>query len=462
MNNGVRGYDPSTDLKTYFVENGIKVVKVGAPDMEGIWRGKRIMAEFFLKTVATEGSHFSDLLFGWDVQGEPILGLKHTGPHTGFPDMALVPDLSTLHVVPGEPGVAAVICDAFSLDGEPVELAPREILRRMVKRAEEAGYRPLCAYEFEFYLFEGSPRELARNGYRDLVPINEGIYAYSICRDSGTDWLIGEIRDRLAEIGVFIEASNSEYGPGQFEVNIHYGDALAAADSALLLKNTVKEVAAEHGYTASFMAKIKTETAGNSGHVHMSMHSLDGGEALFANPADKHSLSELGMNFMAGVLDHAHELTALYLPTPNAFKRVEGGQFAGSNTSWGVDNRTVAVRSIPSAGPAARVENRIAGADANPYLVLAATIASGLEGIQQKSDPGAAIIGNAYELDCDESRRLPNTLDKAVELFAGSAMAKKYFGEDFVEHYAQMRRWEAHQARIAVTQWDVERYLERM
>ena len=462
MNNGVRGYDPATDLKTYFVENEIRVVKVGAPDMEGIWRGKRIMAEFFLKTVATQGSHFSDLLFGWDVQGEPIPDLKYTGPHTGFPDLALVPDLTTLHLVPGEPGVAAVICDAFTLEGEPMPLAPREILRRVVQRAEAAGLRTLCAYEFEFYLFEGTPRELARNGYRDLVPINDGVYAYSICRDSGTDWLIGDIRDRLASIGVFIEASNSEYGPGQYEVNIHYGDALTAADSALLLKNTVKEVAAEHGYTASFMAKIKTDTAGNSGHVHMSMNSRETGETLFSNAEDGRALSPMGMSFMAGVLEHAHEMTALYLPTPNAYKRVEGGQFAGSNTSWGIDNRTVAVRSIPSTGPSARVENRIAGADANPYLVLAATIASGLEGLERNCHPGEPVVGNAYDLDADDSMRLPNTLDRAVELFSESEVAKKYFGADFVEHYSQMRRWEAHQSRIAVTQWDIERYLERM
>jgi len=462
MNKGVRGYDPKTDLKTYFEERDIRVVKVGAPDMDGMWRGKRIMSEYFLKSVAYEGSHFSDLIFAWDIQGEPIPGVTYTGLHTGFPDLTLIPDLSTLHEVPGEPGVAAVICDALTPEGEPLELAPREILRRVVKTAQDKDFTPICAYEFEFYLFEGTPRELSREGFRTLTPITDGVFPYAVFRDSSTDWIIGDIRDRLATIGVFIEASNSEYGPGQFEVNIHYSDALTAADSAMLLKNTVKEVAAEHGFTASFMAKIKNDTAGNSGHVHQSLVSMKNDKPLFANPKNPKALSEIGMHYLAGVLAHAQELTALYLPTTNAYKRIVGGQFSGSNTSWGIDNRTVSVRAIPSAGPAARVENRIAGADANPYLVLAATIASGLEGIENKLEPSPMITGNAYELDEDETRRLPYTLDRAVQLFSESEVAKKYLGENFVNHYSQMRSWEADLARLPVSQWEIDRYLERI
>ncbi|GAB2572098.1 glutamine synthetase family protein [Leucobacter ruminantium] len=462
MNNGVRGYDPKTDLQSFIDENEIKVVKIGAPDIDGVWRGKRIQAQYFVESVANAGSNICNILFGWDLQDESIPNLTYTGWHTGYPDINLRPDLSTLHVVPSEPGAAAVICDLLTTDGDTLDIAPRGVLRRVVEHANARGYDPVCAYEFEFYLFEGTPRELARNGFRDLSPITEGSHTYSVYRDSGTNAIIGEIRDRLAAVGVFIEASNSEHGPGQFEVNIHYGSALKAADSALVLKHTVKEVAAEHGYTASFMAKIKFGTAGSSGHVHQSLITTNDGTPVFANPEDPKELSTLGMNYLAGIVAYAREMTALYLPTPNSYKRVEGGQWAGSSATWGLDNRTVAIRSIPSAGPAARVENRVPGADANPYLVLAACIASGIEGIEQQLEPAPAVIGNAYELDSDKSLRLPNTLEKAVDLFEESDVAKKYFGENFVRHFSETRRWENHQERISITQWEITRYLEHI
>lgn len=462
MNNGVRGYDPSTDLAAYFAENDIRVVKVTVPDMEGMLRGKRIMSQFFLESVAHHGSHFADLIFGWDVLSEPITGLKYTGAHTGYPDLTLVPDLSTLHMVPGEPGVAMVLCDAYSPEGEVIELAPREILRRVIAKANEMGYDPVCAYEFEFYLFERGPRELSREGFHELVPVTDGIFPYSVFRDSGSEWVIGDIRDRLAAIGVFIEASNSEYGPGQFEVNIHYSDALSAADSAVLLKNTVKEVAAEHGLTATFMAKVKSGDSGNSGHVHQSLVSRETGEAVFANPTNPEALSEIGMHYLAGVLHHAKELATVYLPTPNSFKRVLANDFTGGSTTWSVDNRTVAVRAIPSSGPAARVENRIAGADANPYLVLAATVAAGLEGIAQKMDAGPETKGSTYEMVVDPSKALPGSVEQAAALFRQSAVAKKYLGAEFVEHFARMREWEAEKASLAVTDWEVQRYIERI
>lgn len=462
MNKEVRGYDPATDLKTYLEDNGVKVVKVGAPDMEGMWRGKRIMTEFFLKTVAAEGSHFADLFFAWDPQSEPITGLEYTGEHTGYPDLALVPDLSTLHLVAGEPGVAAVICDAFTPTGEPLELAPREVLRRVIGRAEEAGFDPICAYEFEFYLFKGTPNELASQGYRELTPITQGIFPYSFTRDSGTEYIIGDIRERLAKMGVFIEASNSEYGPGQIEVNIHYSDAMFAADSALILKNTVKEVAAEHGYTASFMAKVKSNVAGSSGHVHLSLLDRETGASLFANPESPRNLSSLGMNYLSGILKNAGHMAAMYLPTPNAFKRAAAGDFSATNCTWGVDNRTVAIRSIPAATNSARVENRLAGADANPYLVIAASIASGLDGIERRLEAGEPVVGTAYGIEDSEELHLPDCLEEAADLLLKCEVAKNYFGETFVKHYARMRQWEAEQARLAVTDWEIQRYLERM
>lgn len=462
MNNEVLIDDPKGYVESFVGEHDIKVIKLGAVDIDGLWRGKRLSAQYFVEAAYSAGTNICNILFGWDIEDASIPNLTFTGWHTGYPDVNLCPDLRTLRVVPGEPGVASVICDIFQPDGSPLAISPRQVLRRVVDRANALGYEPVCAYEFEFYLFEGTPRELARRSWRDLEPISTGNHTYNVYRDTGSDQVIGLIRDRLAEQGVFIEASNSEHGAGQFEVNIHYADALRSADSALLLKNTVKEIAAQNGLTASFMAKVDTRHAGSSGHVHQSLVSRADGAALFANPADRSQLSDVGMSYLAGLVAGARDFTAVYLPTVNSYKRVEGGQWAGSSSTWGLDNRTVAIRSIPSAGQAARVENRIPGADANPYLVLAANVASGLSGLEKKLTPPPAVVGNAYEQDSDASVRLPGSLEAATAAFADSALAKEYFGEEFVRHYAETREWELRQFRAAVTDWEIARYLEHI
>lgn len=461
LNNEVHK-DPKQYVESFVKENAIKVFKIGAVDIDGLWRGKRLSADYFVESAWSAGTNICNILFGWDVQDALIPNLTYTGWHSGYPDVNLRPDLSTLSLVPGEPGVASVICDVLNPDGTPLALSPRGVLQRVVDRANSLGYEPICAYEFEFYLFEGTARELSRREWRDLEPISTGNHTYSVYRDTGTEPVIGLIRDRLAEQGVFIEASNSEHGAGQFEVNIHYGTAVKAADSALILKNTVKEIAAAHGMTASFMAKPNRSQAGSSGHVHQSLVSMADGSPLFANPADGHALSDIGNSYLAGLVAGARDFTSLYLPTVNSYKRVEGGQWAGSSATWGLDNRTVAIRSIPSTGPAARVENRVAGADANPYLVLAANIAAGLHGIENKLTPPPAVDGNAYELDTDGSLRLPNNLLAATDAIKDSAIAKEYFGEDFVRHYAETREWEVHQFATAVTDWELARYLEHI
>jgi glutamine synthetase len=245
-------------------------------------------------------------------------------------------------------------------------------------------------------------------------------------------------------------------------MNIHYSDALAAADNAVRLKTTVKEVAAAAGYTASFMAKINPDWAGSSGHMHQSLWDPATGASVFANAENPGELSDLGYNYLAGVVETAPELTALYLPTVNSYKRTEGGAWAGSSASWGLDNRTVAIRSIPAKGNAARIENRVPGADANPYLVIAANIAAGLHGVTNHLVAPARVEGNAYALKEDEVKMLPGTLDKAIDEFSQSEIARTYFGEAFVTHYVQTRRWELHKLQTTVTDWEIARYLERI
>lgn len=415
------------ELEAFIGEHGIKTFKIGAVDIDGLWRGKRIAAPYFLESVVDKGTNICNILFGWDIQDLPVSDLKYTGYQTGYPDVTLMPDLSTLKLVPWEPGVAAVICDIYSVDGTPLELSPRQVLRRILEQAEDAGYQAQCGYELEFYLLKGTADELAGRGFRDLEPYSRGNHTYSVYRDTASEHIMGEIREQLAAYGIYIEASNSEHGPGQFEVNMRYCDALHAADSAMLLKHSVKELAAREGYTASFIAKLHPDWAGSSGHCHQSLLTRDGAVA-FSNAEDPASLSAVGDSYMAGVVELAKEMTAFYLPTVNSYKRIEGAAWAGSSATWGFDNRTVALRAIPSAGAAARIENRIAGADANPHLVIAASIAAGIHGVTKGLTPPAAISGNGYEQVTKETM-LPQTLWEATHLLESSNTARSLLGK---------------------------------
>ena len=446
-------------VRQFIADHGIRTFRIAAPDIDGLQRGKRIPAEYFASSVAHKGSNIADILFGWDVMDELLDNLTFTGWHTAYPDVTLLPDLSTLRVVPWEQDTAMVTCDITHLDGRPVTISPREVLKRVVARAHSLGYEPMAAYEFEFYVFEGTPRELARRNWRDPEPITHGSRTYSLYRGTGTEFLIGRIRESLHACGIDIEASNSEHGPGQFEVNIHYSDALTAADNASTLKSAVKEISAQEGYTATFMAKVNPAWAGSSGHLHQSLSTLDGAPA-FANPDDGLALSAVGQQYVAGMLELAQAFTAFYCPTINSYKRTEGGSWAGSSATWGRDNRTVAIRAIPSHGPAARVENRVPGADANPYLVIAANIASGLYGIENGLTPPAPMTGNAYINPEANARLLPDSLAAATAVLRDCAPARDLLGEDFVDHYVLTRDWEIAQFGRAVTDWETTRYLE--
>jgi glutamine synthetase len=448
------------DLRQFVDERGIRTFKIGAVDLDGIWRGKRIAAPYFLERVAVKGTNICNILFGWDMHDVPIPDLGYTGWQTGYPDITLVPDLPTLAVVPWEAGTASLICDIIELDGTPLPLSPRALLRRLVDQAARAGYRPLCGYELEFYLLRGTPNDLASAGYSALEPLTSGNHTYSVYRDTASEYLLGDIRRQLADYGIDIEASNSEHGPGQFEVNMRYCDALSAADRAMLLKTSVKELAARHGCTASFIAKLSADWAGSSAHLHQSLAGTDG-TPVFANPGDPARLSPTGEAYLAGMVDLAKDLTALYLPTVNSYKRTEGGSWAGSSATWGTDNRTVAMRSIPGSGAAARVENRIAGADANPYLVIAASLAAGLHGISKGLTPPEPVAGNAYE-QADRGTALPRSLEEAADRLEASTTARTLLGDAFIDHFVATRRWEVRQFRSAVTGWEIARYLEHV
>lgn len=450
----------AAELQEFVEQNEIKTFKVGTVDVDGLWRGKRIAAPYFLESVADHGTNICNILLGWDMHDEPIPGLSYTGWQTGFPDVTLMPDLATLRTVPWEPGTASVICDMREVDLAPVPLAPRAVLRSVVDQAEAAGYTPKVGYELEFYLLKGTADELARRDFRDLEPFTRGNHTYSVQRDTASEYVLGEIREQLGDYGIYIEASNSEHGPGQFEVNMRFCDAIAAADGAMMLKSSIKELAARHGLTASFIAKIHPVWAGSSGHMHQSLVD-EAGNPVFANPDDPSRLSDVALAYMAGVVELAKPMTAFYLPTVNSYKRTEGATWAGSSSTWGADNRTVALRAIPGAGRSARIENRIAGADANPYLVIAANIASGLHGIAKGLQPPAPMVGNAYE-QLTPANMLPGNLEAAADVLAASDTVRALFGDDFVDHFAATRRWEMRKFAAHVTDWETARYLEHI
>jgi glutamine synthetase len=440
-------------------KNGVDSIRVGCVDLDGIWRGKQFGVDYFMDSVATNGTNIANVLFAWDIGDEVLDGLKYSNWDTGFPDFKLLPDLGTMRLNPWDPRTASVICDIYELDGSPMAFSPRALLQRAVEKAEQMGYKPKAAYEYEFYLFEGAANDLAANGWRDVKAMRGSGHCYSMLHHAGSDAILGQFRSLMRAAGVEIESTISEHGPGQFEINLKYSDALAAADTALFAKNAIKAIAANNGVTACFMAKPNAKWAGSSGHMHMSLSSTDG-VPLFSNAKDPNMLSDLGLSFLAGVKEFSRELSAIYLPNINSYKRTNGGAWAAANSSWGIDNRTVSFRAIPSAGPAARVENRIPGADSNPYLVIASSLLCGLRGIEKGMSAGAPFIGNAYRATWDQARPLASSLEQAIGLFEASEIVRELFGTNFVEHYVGMKKWEIARTNTHITDWELGRYLE--
>lgn len=445
-------------VKEFLEKHSIDTVRIGAVDIDGVWRGKQISAEYFRKA-ATAGTNISDILFGWDVADKIAEGLSFTGWETGFPDVKIVPDLSTLALVPWEPNTASVLCDIEKIGGGPVSLSPRYILQNAIEKVEKLGFKAFAAYEFEFYVFDAAVGKIADSQWRSVKPVGKSGYCYSMLHHASSSDFMGKIRKHLRAAGFEVEATNSEYGPGQYEINVNYADALKAADTAIFIKYAIKDIAAQEGLTATFMAKPRAEWAGSSGHVHLSL-STRNGEPAFSNTSDPTSLSDTGKSFLAGMVGCARDLSAIYLPNINSFKRKTGGSWSGGNASWGFDNRTVSFRALPSAGKTARVENRIPGADTNPYLVIAAGLLSGLHGIENKLMPGEPFLGNAYRATPEQAPPLANSLEEATNLFKNSEMVNAAFPKEFITHYVEMKNWELLQSNSFVTDWELARYLE--
>lgn len=441
-------------------EHGIDTIKIGGPDYDGIYRGKRLPVDVFLDGME-HGFAQGDVLFGWDIAEDLVPGLRFTNWDSGYADIRMIPDLATFRIVPWEDRVATVIADFATEGGEPVRVAPRHVLRSVLDRAAAMGFTAELALEFEFRIWREDQRTLREKRWRDLTPLSPTTSCYSLHRSTGDEFIVGRLRRMMDAHGVPIEGYNREHGEGMYEMNLRHAAGMEAADRALLFRNGVKEICLLDGLTASFMAKPFDNEDGNSGHLHQSLWTADGHNAFYDQHGDHH-LSETFRTYIAGVLRLMPEVMALYAPNINSYKRFVTGSWAPTVAAWGVETRTPSLRVITGSPKSTHLENRVPGSDINPYLTMAAALASGLHGIREKLSLPPPIRSNAYALPEEVAPRLPTTLEEAVERFAASAFAREWLGDEFVDDYATMRRWEVQRFRSVVTEWERNRYFEML
>jgi glutamine synthetase len=445
------------EVRDMFDRHQIRTVQFGMPDIDGLVRGKFVPAEFFLESIVRRGSSIPNIVFGWDIEDTLMDCLSFSGWQTGYSDVILMPDLATIRPIPWDPGQAIVMCDVVNTDGSAVDVAPRTVLKRQVERAAKRGYSFTAGYELEFYLYRETSESAAAKGYRNLRPATPGVATFNLHRAAALEDVIGAIREGMRACDIPVLASNTEYGAGQIEINIEHADVLTTADRVAIYKNGVRRIAEQHGLLASFMAKVATESAGSSAHIHQSLsctveprrNAMWGGDGPSATMR----------HVLAGQLASMREFTALYCPTVNSYKRRVPGSWSPVSAAWGEDHRTAALRVIAHDESTCRMENRLPGADANPYLALSACVASSLYGIENELEPPAPVVGNAYD---QSGAALPNSLAEAVSAFENGTLARQVFGDAFVDHFAATRRWERDRHREAVGDWELKRYFERV
>jgi len=428
-------------------------VKLAITDIDGVLRGKVMSFDKF-RAIAEKGFGFCDVVFGWDTEDQAYDNGTFTGWHTGYPDVIAVVDTGTLRRVPWEGGLPFFLAD---LAGGPV--CPRSLLKKMIGQATELGYSAFFSQEFEWFNFKALTEGESVRSFKELKPISQGMFGYSILRASqGSDYFHA-LFDNLKQFGVPLEGLHTETGPGVYEAAILYSDVLEAADRAVLFKTAVKEIASRHGILPTFMAKVSETLPGCSGHVHQSLWTADGSRNLFYDGENSTGISPLMESYIAGQLHCLPYVLPMYAPTVNSYKRLVEGAWAPTTLTWAVDNRTTALRALPGGASSTRLETRVVGSDSNPYLAMAACLATGLYGVRnglKLTTP--ATKGSGY---ADKAAGvLPRNLWEATQAMKGSALAKELFGEAFVDHFARTREWEWRQFAQVVTDWELKRYFE--
>jgi glutamine synthetase len=444
------------------IEHGeIETVLAVFPDLYGRLMGKRITGHYFLDHVANDGMHACDYLLACDMEMDAVPGYRFANWEGGYGDMHCLPDFTTLRVAAWLPKTALVICDLFS-DGahEPIAVAPRQMLRRQLERADALGFNVLCGSEYELYLFNESFDSAAAKGFQNLQPIGGYNEDYHILQGTKEESLMAAIRHALDQSGVPVEFSKGEAGLGQQELNLRYSKALIQADRNAIYKHAAKEIAWQQGKAVTFMAKWDERHTGSSAHLHISLWNAETQEPAF--PGDVQTGPVLGSDtfrwFLGGWIAHARELSACYAPYPASYKRYQSRSWAPTGIAWSYDNRTAGFR-VVGRGPSLRVECRIPGADANPYVAYAAAIAAGLDGIENQIEPPPIFQGDIYA--ARELPRIPGTLYEAIAEFERSEFARSAFGDDVYEHYLHFIRTEQRKFDEVVTSWERARYFER-
>jgi glutamine synthetase len=445
-------------LKTLVSKGEIDTVLVACIDMQGRLMGKRFHAAFFCDGGHTE-THCCNYLLAVDMEMNTVPGYKSSSWEKGYGDYALRPDMSTLRLVPWLPGTALVLGDLLDHHShEEVDISPRAILKRQVARARAMGFEPMMATELEFYIFENAYENLRDGGLKNLQPIsgyNEDYHLFQTTKEEG---LMRAVRNGLYGAGIPVENTKGEADSGQHEVNYKYSNALDTADNHVIVKQAVKEIAHAQGKSVTFMAKYDHRKAGSSSHIHQSLWSLDG-KPSFADKDDKHGMSAVMKHFLAGQLAHARDITACLAPYVNSYKRFTIGMFAPTKAVWSADNRTAGFRVCGEHTKAVRVECRIPGSDVNPYLACAALLAAGLDGIEKKMELEPELKGDMYS--AKGIREIPHNLREAADLLNQSTMLRAAFGDDVVDHYHHAAQWEISETDRVVTDFELQRLLER-
>ena len=445
----------AADARAIVEQRGLSHVKIGVFDIDGVLRGKYMGREKFFSALE-KGFGFCDVVLGWDSNDQLYDNVKLTGWHTAYPDASVRVLPETCRPVPAE-GDMLMFLGEF--DGKAEACCPRGVLRRVLKRADDMGFSVRAAAEFEFFVFEETPHSVREKGYRNLRNITPGYFGYSMLRSSVHADFYQDLMRLCEEMDFPLEGLHTETGPGVLEAAIVHAPALEAADRASLFKTYCKVLAQKRGWMATFMAKWSKDWPGQSGHLHMSLFDR-AGKSVFHDAKGAHGMSDAMRWFVGGQQKLMPELLAMIACTVNSYTRLIPGFWAPTDATWGVENRTCALRVIPGSEKSQRVEYRIAAADINPYIALACAIGSGLWGIESRIEPDAAIVGNAYEKQFPPERALPRTLFEAAERLEASSAARSLFGDAFVEHYGATRKWEEREFRRAITDWELARYFE--
>jgi glutamine synthetase len=444
------------DVRAIIDERQLTHLKVGVFDVDGILRGKYMSRAKFLSALE-KGFGFCDVVLGWDANDQLYDNVTYTGWHTGYPDapVRILPE--SCRPLPWEEDGLFFLCE-FSPPADAI--CPRGILRRVLERAASMGFKAYVGFEYEFFVFNETPESVRAKNYRDLQPLAPGFFGYSVIRNSVHSDFYRQLLATCETMDFGIEGLHEETGPGVLEAAIAVDGAEAAADKASLFKTFSKVLAQRQNKMVTFMAKWSKDWPGQSGHVHTSLKRKSDGTAAFHDPAKPHNMSDEMRWYVGGQQKLMPELLAMVACTVNAYSRLIPGFWAPTASTWGVENRTTALRVIPGGPSSQRVEYRIAAADINPYLAIAVALGSGLYGIENKIEPDPMVEGNAYDKKFPKTRSLPRTLTEASEWLEKSKAGRALFGDAFVEHFAASREWEDREFRRAITDWELARYFE--